>query len=213
MRDLQVLFNTCAARHSHLCPRQVLGIRAGLAGADLHRLKIPRKDRRLLVIVETDGCFVDGIEVATGVSVGQRTLRVEDYGKIACTIVDVKTDKAIRISTRLNVRLRAWDYTPGENRRYYAQLQSYQVMPVDELFTFQEVKLKIPIEKMISQPGKRTACTRCGEDIINEREVQGDGSVLCRACAGLSYYTLQAYRTDLDHADDIAVTETDPPLP
>jgi formylmethanofuran dehydrogenase subunit E len=156
---------------------------------------------------------VDGIEVATGVTVGQRTLRVEDYGKIACTIVDVKTEKAIRISTRQNVRLRAWDYTPGENRRYHAQLQSYQIMPMDELFNFQEVNLKIPIEKTISQPGKRTSCTRCGEDIINEREIQREGLVLCRTCAGLSYYTLPTRQPDLGHADDNPLTTTDPPLP
>lgn len=191
MRDLQALINTCAARHSHLCPRQVLGIRAGLAGADFHGLDTPRKDKRLLVFVETDGCFVDGVEVATGVSVGKRTLRIEDYGKIACTVVDVKTNKAIRLTTRLNVRTRALDYSPEEDRRYFAQLNSYQVMPVGELFTFQPVQLVIPLAKTISQPGKRTTCTQCGEDIINEREILRDGLILCRACAGYSYYSIQ----------------------
>jgi formylmethanofuran dehydrogenase subunit E len=213
MRDLQALINACAARHSHLCPRQVLGIRAGLAGADFHQLETPRKDKRLLVIIETDGCFADGIEVATGASIGKRTLRVEDYGKIACTVVDTRTEKAIRISTRLNVRLRAWDYSPEEDRRYYAQLHSYQVMPADELFNFQAVQLKVPLERTISQPGKRTTCVQCGEDIINEREVPRDGLVLCRACAGFSYYFLQDNHPDWQHADHHTGAKTDPPLP
>jgi formylmethanofuran dehydrogenase subunit E len=30
----------------------------------------------------------------------------------------------------------------------------------------------------------------CGEEIINEREVVRDGNVLCKACAGQSYYPL-----------------------
>ena len=42
-----------------------------------------------LIIVETDGCFVDGIEVSTGVTVGHRSLRVVDLGKIAATFVSL----------------------------------------------------------------------------------------------------------------------------
>jgi formylmethanofuran dehydrogenase subunit E len=44
-------------------------------------LKVSHKDNLLQVIVEMVGRFVDGIEAATSVTLGQRTLRVEDYGK------------------------------------------------------------------------------------------------------------------------------------
>ena len=56
------------------------------------------------MILESDGCFADGLEAATGCTVGHRTLRVEDYGKIAATFVDVSTGQAIRIAPRLDVR-------------------------------------------------------------------------------------------------------------
>jgi len=42
---------------------------------------LPQTDKTLLLIVETDGCLVDGLAVATGCRVGRRTLRIEDYGK------------------------------------------------------------------------------------------------------------------------------------
>ena len=71
-----------------------------LTGAQALGLDIPRKDKNLLVIAETDGCFLDGLEVAAGVSPGRRTLRIEDYGKIAATFVDVKTAEAIRLAPR-----------------------------------------------------------------------------------------------------------------
>ena len=53
--DLQILLEQTADRHKHLCPRQVLGVRIGLAGAVALDLEAPRNDKRLLVILETDG--------------------------------------------------------------------------------------------------------------------------------------------------------------
>jgi formylmethanofuran dehydrogenase subunit E len=182
-----------ASRHSHLCPRQVLGVRIGLAGAGLLNLEAPRGDKRLLVIAESDGCFADGLEVAAGVSVGHRTLRLEDYGKIAATFVDTHTGLAFRLAPRLDVRQRAWGYAPaGETRRYFAQLMAYQAMPLEELVSVQPVALNTPIAQLLSRPGVRANCAVCGEEIINERQVLLDGQPFCRACAGQAYYRQSA---------------------
>ena len=160
----------------------------GLAGATALHMTIPRADKRLLVILETDGCFADGVEVATGCTVGHRTLRVEDYGKIAATFVEVKTGRAVRLTPRLDVRERARYYVPGEVRHYFAQLAGYQRMDDDELFSFQEVKLSLPVEAIVSRAGVRVHCDFCGEEIINEREIYQGDLILCRGCAGLAYY-------------------------
>ncbi len=188
MPDLQSILELSSARHSHLCPRQVLGARIGLAGAAALGLDIPRDDKRLLVIVETDGCFADGVEVATGCTVGHRTLRVEDLGKIAATFVDVKSGRAVRVAPQLDIRERAYAYAPDEPRHYFAQLAAYQIMPARELLTLEPVELVPPVEAIVSRPVVRTACDRCGEEIINEREVIRSGSTLCRSCAGAGYY-------------------------
>lgn len=188
MPELEEFLRASAAQHSHLCPRQVLGVRAAIIAARVLELEVPRQDKRLLVITETDGCFTDGLRAVTGVSVGHRTLRVEDYGKIAATFIDVKTAQAIRVAPRVNVRERAWDYTPEEKRRYFSQLRAYQIMPADELFSMHAVRLTTPLEEIISRAGVRTNCDRCGEEIINQREVEHDGRTLCRSCAGKSYF-------------------------
>ena len=190
MPDLQTLLEQSASRHSHLCPRQVLGVRMGLAGGAALRLDLPRSDKRLLVILETDGCFADGVEVATGCTVGHRTLRVEDYGKIAATFVDVKTGRAVRLAPRADVRQRARTYAPAMRRRYFSQLEGYQRMPDEELFAIQEVTLVTPIQAIVSRPGVRTHCTVCGEEIINQREILFDGHPRCRGCAGQAYYQM-----------------------
>ncbi len=79
----------------HLCPRQVLGARMGLFGSQLLGIAISGNEKRLLVIVETDGCFADGVSVATSCTVGARTLRVIDHGKVAVVFVDTKSDRAV----------------------------------------------------------------------------------------------------------------------
>ncbi len=188
MTNVQILLEQSSSRHSHLCPRQVLGVRVGLAGAAALGLDLPRTDKRLLVILETDGCFADGVEVATGCTVGHRTLRVEDLGKIAATFVDVSTGQAVRVAPALDARQQARRYAPQEQRHYFAQLSAYQIMPAAELLTVQPVELVQPVMDLVSRPGLRVKCDGCGEEIINQREVVIGDLHLCRSCIGEGYY-------------------------
>lgn len=187
--DIQALLTASTRKHTHLCPRQILGVRIGLKGIaelDLRADEIARK--RLLVIAETDGCFIDGLIAATGCEFGHRTLRVEDYGKIAATFIDTKTERCLRIAPALDVREKASAYAPDEPRHYFAQMKAYQIMPNDEILSVREVFLKQPVTKIVSRPGVRVNCELCGEEIINEREISHNGNILCRACAGQGYY-------------------------
>jgi formylmethanofuran dehydrogenase subunit E len=186
--DLSTLLKHSAADHDHLCPRQVLGVRMGLAGLAKLGLQAPVTAKTALIIIETSGCFADGIRSATGATVGHRTLRVEDLGKIAATFSDLKQGVSLRLAPKAGVRSRAQAYAPEESKRYFAQLKGYQLMPDEELFTFQQVELRIPAQLIISRQNAMAICSVCGEEIINERDVLVDGKVLCRTCAGEGYY-------------------------
>ena len=188
--DLTHYLSQSAALHSHLCPRQVIGVRMGLLALKLLGYERPPANKRFLVIPETDGCLVDGIEVVTGASVGHRTLRVVDYGKIAAVFTDVSTSQSLRLAPLHNIRERALDYAPDEPRHYFAQLRAYQIMPDEELLSVRSVVLNPPADILISRPGVRVTCVRCGEEIINEREVYQDGLPFCRVCAGQEAYYL-----------------------
>jgi formylmethanofuran dehydrogenase subunit E len=188
MQDLRMLLEISSRDHDHLCPRQILGVRMGLAGTAALGLEPQPSEKRLLVILETDGCFADGVIAATGCTVGHRTLRVEDYGKVAATFVDVKTSKAIRIAPHLDVRQRAAACLPDIPHPYQTQMQAYQILLETELFAYSEVQLNTPIEKIVSSPGLRVECAACGEEIIKEREIHRKGRSLCRACAEGAYY-------------------------
>jgi formylmethanofuran dehydrogenase subunit E len=186
--DITPLLEKSMQDHDHLCPRQILGVRIGLAGMKALGFGEPPEKKQLLVISETDGCFVDGVIAATGCTVGHRTLRVEDYGKVAATFVDIKTSRAVRVAPRLDIRERACDFVLEESRHYFAQMQAYQVMPDEDMLTIKDVILNTPVEQIISRPGIRVNCAICGEEIMNEREILRDGLPLCRACAGNGYY-------------------------
>ena len=187
--DLQTCLDRAAALHHHLCPRQVLGVRTGMHAAHLFGLPLPQTDKRLFAFIETDGCFADGVSVASGCWLGRRTMRLVDYGKVAVTFVDTATGKALRVSPQPTARAAAPKYAPAEPDAWHAQLAAYRLMPAPELLRVEEVRLTVSLPEIISRPGLRVTCQLCGEEIMNAREVLADGLTLCRRCAGRdSYY-------------------------
>jgi formylmethanofuran dehydrogenase subunit E len=203
MNLLDALLETTAARHAHLCPKQVLGVRMGLLAGELVEIDVPQRDKRLLVILETDGCFADGVSVATGCSVGHRTLRVEDFGKVAATFVDTKSERAVRMVPHPEAQSRAADCAENGMGRWKSQLLGYQQMPDALLFRVQEVRLITPVAAYISRPHVHSLCQDCGEEIINEREVLRGGGVLCRACAGNAYYLRGSWASGVPSSHDV----------
>lgn len=188
MEALTELLARSAAQHHQLCPRQVLGVRMGMLAGRLLALDLPQRDKRLFAFLETDGCTVDGVSAATGCSIGRRTMRVIDFGKVAATFVDRQAGRALRIHPHPAARERGLALLPHAESRWHAQQQAYQTMPDGELLVAQPVSLEVDLDAIISRPGPRVTCAECGEEVINEREVRRDGRVVCRACAGEAYY-------------------------
>jgi formylmethanofuran dehydrogenase subunit E len=188
MPDLSSLYHQVSQMHAHLCPRQVLGVRMGTrAGLELG-LTLPQAGKRLIVLVETDGCTVDGVGVATGCWVGRRTMFIFDYGKVAATFVDSQTGQSIRIMPHPEARSNAFRHVPNAQDQWHCQLLAYQTMPDDELLAVRPVQLNFDLAALISDPGLRCVCRSCGEEISNGREVGRERGDLCRSCAGDSYY-------------------------
>ena len=199
MAELTELLEQTIAMHHHLCPRQVLGVRMGMLAAKLLDLELPQTDKRLFTFVETDGCFADGLAVATGCTLGHRTLRLMDYGKVAATFVDTQTNKAIRIYPHPASREAAANWHPEAASHWQAMLEAYQVLPIETLFCWDPVELTLDLTALISKHGPRVNCAICGEEILNERELMIDGQFVCRSCSGDSYYSRQPEMVDQTH--------------
>jgi formylmethanofuran dehydrogenase subunit E len=172
--------------HGHLCPGQVLGVRMALAGCREIGLERPRRaGKALVVFVEIDRCATDAIQALTGVSLGKRTLKHVDYGKVAATFVNVVRGTAVRVLVRDDARMLVPDWAPGESDARQAQIAAYRLMPEDSLLHCEPVTV---VPGWLDRPRTRVACEVCGEGINYRREVVVNARVLCRPCAGDRYY-------------------------
>lgn len=190
--------------HDHVCPRQILGLRAGELAGRVLGIDLPQGGRRkqLLALVETDGCFADGVMMATGCSMGHRTMRLMDQGKVAVTFVDLDGDTStgLRIWPRSTVRQQARLMCPNHSSRWHAQLEAYQRLTDEQLLDRASVELLVSVQLLVSRHGHRVICEQCGEEIINERERHIGERLLCRHCSGDSYFS-----SPLDFAPKSAV--------
>lgn len=107
--DRQVLLDALQF-HGHRCWASVAGVRAGLAA--LRELGVQRSGGRQLhafvEIGEDHGgiCFGDGVQYATGCTLGKGNLEKTPYGKLAVTLIERASNRAIRVSYKPTLQKR-----------------------------------------------------------------------------------------------------------
>ena len=192
MKRLDEYLREAETAHGHLCAGQVLGVRLAMAGLARLGIDDPRgTDRkRLLTYVEIDRCATDAIATVTGCRLGKRALKFRDWGKMAATFVDLQSGRAIRVSAKESSKDAARRLHPEIENKNQQQMLAYRQMADDELFRFQEVQVEVAAEDLPGYKGERIVCSQCGEGINFHREIMRDGKMLCRSCAGESYYTV-----------------------
>ncbi|PKL60914.1 MAG: formylmethanofuran dehydrogenase [Methanomicrobiales archaeon HGW-Methanomicrobiales-4] len=135
-------------------------------------------------MADIDRCTTDAIQVITGVSIGRRTLKHVNYGKFAATFVDTTGNKVVRV--RL---LPKWP-------KKILDMQDFSQFVCnasdEELFTVQEGKVTIQPEDMPGFPIKKSDCSRCGEEILDGKEIIIEEKSVCQNCAYTSYFTIIA---------------------
>ena len=191
MKSFDEYLRDAELAHGHLCAGQVLGVRLAMLGLKNLGIEDPHgKDRkRLVTFVEIDRCATDAVTVVTGCRLGKRALKFRDWGKMAATFVDVSTGKAIRIAAKESSKALARQMHPEIENKNQQQMAAYREMSDEDLFATQWVKVALPAEEFPGYKGERILCEICGEGINFRREVRRSGKVLCRSCAGESYYT------------------------
>ncbi len=195
MTEFERLLAESVKIHGHLCAGQVLGVRMSMLGLRAIGIAEPKgRDRKnLMVYVEMDRCATDAVQSVTGCSLGHRTMKFLDYGKMAATFLNTKTGKAIRVTAREDSRHKAKERFPDVESRHTAQLEAYKAMPDHELFDTMEVIIEVRPEDMPGRPLRRVRCGSCGEYVQDMREVNQDGKVLCIPCARGGYYKVKDF--------------------
>ena len=191
MKTLDQYLADAEQAHGHLCAGQVLGVRLAMLGLERLGIDDPRgRDRkRLVTFVEIDRCATDAIAVVTGCRLGKRALKFRDWGKLAATFVDVESGKAVRIAARESSKALARKMHPEIESKNQQQMLAYREMSERDLFDVQNVRVELSPEEFPGFKGERNVCEQCGEGINFKREVQREGRILCRGCAGENYFT------------------------
>ena len=192
MEPFEVLLESSAEAHGHLCPGQVVGVRMAMLGCRLIELDEPRHHgqiKKLIVYVEMDRCTADAVAHVTGVKLGRRSLKFMDYGIMAATFVNLETGEAFRVVSTETARDLAGAYAPEIPEKYPQQLEAYKRMPDSVLFRVQQVSVEIKDCDLPGPTRYKVFCSRCGQVVRDQRESVQDGAILCKPCAQDSYFT------------------------
>ncbi len=198
MKDLKSYFEMAVEFHGHKCPAMPMGLRAGFAA--LKALGVERaKDKELIVESETGegnaaGCFVDGIMVATGATYGKSNIRKLNYGKMAFTLIEQSTGRAIRVSLKPDffekalaspfVQKRKAGVLPQDvpSEITLPQVERILGLPESEFLNISEVFQRDVKKGATNFDVKR--CAKCGEAVFTDKLQQSpEGTPLCRPCS------------------------------
>lgn len=204
--DLATCLVKTAEIHGHYCPGIALGVMATCCGLDMYRKESDDSDgimENILAIVETNGCFADGVQAVSGCTLGNNSLILRDLGKLAVTFAFREESQGIRIRVRPEYRAIIDSCAPefyplvdtvilkreGSLRdltrfRDIAQDAAFALLrqPFGNLFVTETVRPSLPDRAPI---GPSVYCCRCGEMVMETKTQQVNGEVVCLACTGI----------------------------
>lgn len=210
--DYLELLDECVAFHGHLCFGQPLGVRLAVAGLKYLGLPVlPSSERRyrdLIVIVENDRCIADAIAIVTGTRLGRKTLKLRDYGKNAatfCLLCEENSSssakdraaptcirKAVRVclSENLDACIARYAREQGLNpEEKETRIHAVLNLATEDFLCLTPVTLEFSCGDLPGKPWRKAICEVCGERVIDGKDVEKDGRIICRACAVGAYYT------------------------
>lgn len=183
--------------HGHRCPAMPMGYRAGLTA--MKKLGVKKASNKELYLYCENGpahaaaCFLDGVMAATGCTYGKGIVEKLNYAKNAIVLVDLKTNRAVRVSIRPEffekalsspfVQLRKQKVEPKDIKPELVTPLIEKVEQLDEnmLFAVSEI-----FEKKVELP-KGTFdwhnCSKCGEIVFENQSRVIDDERLCIPCS------------------------------
>lgn len=180
------------ALHGHLAPGIALGLR--MSNIALSRLNTKKGDKYLVGISETARCLADAMQAATGCTLGHGNAFVEDYGKLAISIGDVRTKKGVRVTLKEEANkhsplMNKWMMRLGKLTHEEEEELGIQLLNLDEKYLLiQDVEIN-KVQNFEKSTIDR--CKKCDELIPQSYVKNVSGENYCKACSGEAYYKLK----------------------
>lgn len=199
MNEFEEMFNIGLKFHGHRCPAMPMGLKAGMAA--MEALGVDRsQDKELYVKSETGkghaaGCFLDGIMTATGCTYGKSNIEKLYYNKMAFTLIDQKSGRAVRVSLKPDFFEKALQSPFVQKRKAGVPPQDIEPGIADPLINrvlglAGEDFLDIgEVHTVDVKKGKgiftTKRCEQCGEvTFVNKLRETEDGKAVCIPCSG-----------------------------
>ncbi len=183
--------------HGHKCPAMPNGLR--VAEAAMNKLGVERTgDSFLHAIVELGDnhcatCFADGVQVITGCTFGKGNIEKSNKGKWGLTLVDKRTNRAVRVFPKAEAMLQTKKTAFFKNYREKGvpptQVPDEVVQPlVDKVMNAPE-EMIMTVSDVFEYEWKEPkhsfnsiVCEGCGEMVVEEYTETINGKRLCKDC-------------------------------
>jgi formylmethanofuran dehydrogenase subunit E len=212
--DLAALLDTAAQVHGHYCPGLASGVKAAVAGC--RRLGIVHSDgmEKVMAAVECNNCFVDGIQVVSGCTLGNNALIYRDLGRTAVTFYQRGKPTGLRVAVTsmgagagleggekeeaaslFDRAVRKRENLSDEESRRFRELwrqSAYGLLavPDDDLLHV----VTVPVEETAYAPiMDSVVCSVCGAKVMESRARLRGGRPICLVCARESYGILDGF--------------------
>lgn len=199
MSDLKELYEIGMKFHGHKCPAMPMGLRAGMAA--MRALGVERaQDKELFVIAETGkghaaGCFLDGVMTATGCTYGKSNIQKRYFNKMAFTLVDQRTGRAVRVSLKPDffekalaspfVQQRKAGVAPQDIAPEIAGPLVDRILSIDESAFLDIGEIHSEVVKKGKGVFEARRCAVCGEvTFVNKLRLTEDDKLVCIPCYG-----------------------------
>lgn len=199
MGHFEDILNIAFEFHGHRCPAMPMGLKAGLAA--MNALGVRRsQDKELFVRAETGkghaaGCFLDGIMTATGCTYGKSNIEKLYYNKMAFTLIEQASGRAVRVSLKPGFFEKALASPFVQQRKAGVPPQDIPAEVADPLVNRivgldpSEFLDLGPVHTVEVKKGKGVfeakRCESCGEvTFVNKLRQSLDGKLVCIPCSG-----------------------------
>lgn len=164
------LYRMAGEMHGHYCPGLAIGVRA--AAEALRLLEIDDiHGHSHYCIAEHRACYIDGIQMVFGCTMGGGNLEIRPRGKSAFNFYNRDTGRSVRLITK------PWtgDMTRQERAEFIL------TAPFDEVFAQTPVRFPAPPDAFRRR--ESVVCPRCGEECAEAFLRIDDGETVCLDCA------------------------------
>ncbi len=187
-------YQKCISFHGHTCMGVTIGYLAAKLALELLKTS-PAIDEELFVIVETDACCCDAIQVLTGCTFGKGNFIYKDYGKMAFTFGNRETGEALRLVLKPDVlkvpeQEQGLAEKIGSGKASMQEIKQYEKLYENRgehlfalgpkaFFDIEELALDLPPK---AQMARSEVCVICKEMVMQTKLTETVNGKVCRGC-------------------------------